>query len=97
MFFRGLFLLAIIACSSGTSAAVPSTQGILDLVKRRLPNHVENFEFAVVENTNSTSSAIAQLQNDIYTVSTPADGKVRVEGSSLSALAMGCVITCPML
>jgi alpha-N-acetylglucosaminidase len=66
--------------------ATQSTQGILDLVQRRLPKHVDDFEFRILANgtENSTKSV-----NDHYTLSSTADGKILVEGNSLSALSSG--------
>jgi alpha-N-acetylglucosaminidase len=66
-----------------------STQGILDLVKRRLPNNIGDFEFRLTGNeTYPISTAIREV-NDEYFVSSTPDGKVLVEGNSAIALASG--------
>jgi alpha-N-acetylglucosaminidase len=66
-----------------------STQGILDLVKRRLPDNVDDFEFRLTGNeTYPISTAIREI-NDEYTVSSTPDGKILVEGNSPIALASG--------
>ena len=60
-----------------------TTKGIVDLVQRRLPNQVDNFQFQLVdEKSNSTD-------NDRYAVSTGYNGTVLVQGNSVSSLAMG--------
>jgi alpha-N-acetylglucosaminidase len=67
-----------------------STQGILDLVRRRLPNHVDNFEFRLFGNgTGQARSNSTNPANDNYIVSSTRDGKILVEGNSLIALASG--------
>lgn len=63
------------------AATTPSTEGIEALVKRRLPQHADFFEFKIID-------AKKPGEQDRYTVS-PAGDKVRVEGNSLSALATG--------
>lgn len=80
-------LLAI----TSTAVAAPtarcselSTTGIESLLQRRLPQHAEKFEFSIV---NATSLG----ENDVYAVSNGENGKIKVEGSSLSALATGYV------
>lgn len=79
------------AVVSVASAQSSSTQGIVDLVKRRLPNHVDNFSFSLINSTTgaSFSSNSTKLQNDEYTVSTTRNGTVVVQGNSLSALSSG--------
>jgi len=69
-----------------SGVAAQSTQGIIDLVKRRLPDHVDDFEFRHFGNGNSNST---EAQNDEYMVSSTTDGKILVEGNSLSALSSG--------
>jgi alpha-N-acetylglucosaminidase len=66
--------------------ATQSTNGILDLVQRRLPKHVDDFEFRVLANgTENSTKAV----NDNYVVSSTSDGKILVEGNSLSGLSSG--------
>jgi alpha-N-acetylglucosaminidase len=66
--------------------ATQSTQGILDLVQRRLPSHVNDFEFQLIANGTGNGT---KLVNDNYIVSSTSDGKILVEGNSLSALSSG--------
>ncbi|KAL7789894.1 glycoside hydrolase family 89 protein [Trichoderma ceciliae] len=61
-----------------------STAGVESLVKRRLPNHVDSFEFALEPSSHGST-----LANDSYTVSSAKDGKVRIEGTTTSALLSG--------
>ncbi len=79
---RMLFSNALIWLT-GVTVLVSSqpTQGIVNLVKRRLASHVDDFEFHLLgkESTNS---------NDAYNVSS-LGGKILVEGNSLSALLGG--------
>lgn len=72
-------------------AVVQSTQGIEDLVRRRLPNHVNDFSFKLINVTSSinTTSNTTTAQNDHYVVSTGANGTIQVEGNSPIALASG--------
>lgn len=71
---------------AATTAVAQSTQGIYDLVQRRMPNHANSFQFTL---TNTTQTAGSY---DQYVVSTAADGTVTVQGSTLSALASGYAI-----
>ena len=66
-----------------------STQGILDLVKRRLPDHVDGFEFRLTGNETFPISTAIRAVNDEYTVSSTPEGKILVEGNSAIALASG--------
>ncbi|KAH8693903.1 putative alpha-N-acetylglucosaminidase [Talaromyces proteolyticus] len=78
-------LYSILSCAIAlgvAAASSPPTAGIEALVQRRLPQHAGAFEFRIVNAT-----AIGEI--DSYTVSTPRNGKVQVEGNSLSALATG--------
>jgi alpha-N-acetylglucosaminidase len=90
----GLISAALAVATTTTTvaaAAAPSTAGIEALVQRRLPQHTGDFEFSIV-GWNENSSSLASLEstsNDTYTVSSGQDGKIKVEGNSLSALASG--------
>ncbi|KAH1545996.1 hypothetical protein KXX57_004166 [Aspergillus fumigatus] len=66
-------------CASITFAQ--SLDGIYDLVRRRMPKHVDSFRFSLVD-FNSTN-------NDRFVVSTAANGTILVQGNSLSALSYG--------
>lgn len=66
--------------------ASQSTQGIVDLVQRRLPDHVDDFKFQLLGEAKGNST---NPVNDKYIVSSTTDGKVLIEGNSLIALASG--------
>jgi alpha-N-acetylglucosaminidase len=85
MQLSGLWIWATVLIVTAPSQSI---QGILDLVQRRLPDHVGNFEFRLVGNEN-VSSSIMTKENDQYIVSSTADGKILVEGNSVIALASG--------
>lgn len=75
----------LVAAWVGTgSADTPSTKGIESLVKRRLPDHADSFEFSI----RVTESALTPIPDE-YTVTSTDSGKIRVEGTTLSALASG--------
>jgi alpha-N-acetylglucosaminidase len=60
-----------------------STQGIQNLLQRRLPAHANNFQLSLVNiKANDTT-------NDEYTVSSTKNGKILVKGNSLSAISTG--------
>lgn len=94
-----LNLISGVLAIAGTAIAAPgstststssqlSTTGIESLLQRRLPQHAHKFEFSVV---NATSLG----ENDAYTVANAENGRIKVEGSSLSALATGYVRSLP--
>ncbi|KAL3471438.1 tim-barrel domain-containing protein [Aspergillus californicus] len=60
-----------------------STQGIRNLVHRRLPAHANHFQFSLVNVTANDNT------NDHYTISSAKSGNILVEGNSLSALSTG--------
>ncbi|CEJ59702.1 hypothetical protein PMG11_08314 [Penicillium brasilianum] len=68
---------------AASSVVAQSTEGIFSLVQRRLPKHADSFQFTLVNATQATNTS------DEYVVSTTANGKVLVQGSSLSALSSG--------
>ncbi|KAK7545285.1 putative alpha-N-acetylglucosaminidase [Phyllosticta citricarpa] len=68
---------AIVLTATGT------TQGLVDLVTRRIPDHAADFHFVLSNQTTNSSGY------DHYAVSTPANGQVKIESSSLSGLASG--------
>lgn len=76
-----LVFLVLVAFKTALSA---STQGIVDLVQRHMPNHVDDFSFALVYDKGSNDT-----ENDRYTVAMDAQGKISVQGNSISALAVG--------
>ncbi|KAK5789923.1 hypothetical protein VI817_007210 [Penicillium citrinum] len=74
-------LLFVWGCA--TSAVAQSTEGLYSLVKRRLPNHVDHFQFSI------NSSLVEDGGYDQFTVQTLPNRTVLVEGSSISALSSG--------
>ncbi|KAF4628191.1 hypothetical protein G7Y89_g9960 [Cudoniella acicularis] len=84
-----LFICLTWSLTAILTAAAQSTQGIQDLVKRRLPNHVNEFEFLLTCNETTPISTAIREVNDNYTISSTAGGKILVEGNSLIALASG--------
>lgn len=81
-----LLLFSIIIFIVAVQAeAAQSTQGLVDLLERRLPAHVDHFEFQIRGNYT------LGVTNDEYAVSQTLTGKILVEGNSLSALASGYV------
>ncbi|KAJ5769528.1 hypothetical protein N7520_004087 [Penicillium odoratum] len=64
------------------SGVAQSTDGLYNLVKRRLPNHIDNFQFNLVSN-------ITGNDYDQFTVRNSPNGTVIVQGTSLSALSSG--------
>ncbi|UKZ88341.1 uncharacterized protein TrAFT101_004102 [Trichoderma asperellum] len=77
-----VWLLSTIGAVAASSTS--STAGVESLVKRRLPNHANSFEFAL-----EPSSHASPLTNDSYTVSSTKHGKIRIEGTTTSALLSG--------
>ena len=71
--------------SAASTVAAQSTEGISDLLHRRLPKHADNFRFTLVNTTQANNT------HDKYVVSTAANGTVLVQGTSLSALSSGYV------
>jgi alpha-N-acetylglucosaminidase len=59
-------------CAALTAVA-QSTEGIEDLVKRRMPNHVDSFHFTLVDANTTISDS-----HDSYIVSSASDGKIQV-------------------
>ncbi|KAI9743082.1 MAG: hypothetical protein M1818_003377 [Claussenomyces sp. TS43310] len=73
-----------------TLTSAQSTAGLLKLVERRLPNHANDFTFSLIEDlAAAVSSNSPSIKNDAYSVSSSEDGKIHIEGTSLSALSKG--------
>uniref|UniRef100_A0A093V078 Alpha-N-acetylglucosaminidase n=1 Tax=Talaromyces marneffei PM1 TaxID=1077442 RepID=A0A093V078_TALMA len=70
------------------SASADYAQGIYDLVKRRMPQHADSFQFSPLETVQNSPDHTDQV-TDQYVVSTPENGTVLIEGNSLSALSYG--------
>ena len=79
MWWTKALCLAVLA---GTSFA-HSTQGIYDLVRRRMPLHADSFELSIVDSINNATGY------DQYAVSSTSDGKILVQGTTPSALSSG--------
>ncbi|KAH8648643.1 putative alpha-N-acetylglucosaminidase [Xylariales sp. PMI_506] len=65
-----------------TSSTASLTAGVEALVQRRIPQHASSFEFAIVNATTDPTY-------DTYTVSSTSDGKILVQGNTVSALLSG--------
>jgi alpha-N-acetylglucosaminidase len=77
-----VWLLSAIGAAASSSSS--STAGVEALVKRRLPNHVNSFEFSLEPSSHGST-----LANDSYTVSSTKNGKILIEGTTTSALLSG--------
>jgi alpha-N-acetylglucosaminidase len=83
-------LLAIWACCCPFAAAVSaSTEGLYDLVKRRLPAHCDQFVFELREPSTLSDADASKSGQDAYSVSTTHDGLILVQGNSVSSLSAG--------
>ncbi|KAI1320229.1 tim-barrel domain-containing protein [Xylariaceae sp. FL0255] len=81
---------SLISWAALAAAAIhPTTDltGIQNLLKRRLPQHASNFEFAIVNATNATAEL--ERVNDDYEVYSTINGKILVQGNSVSGLLYG--------
>jgi alpha-N-acetylglucosaminidase len=67
---------------AGTGLA-QSTQGIYNLLQRRMPSHAHSFELSLVESIGNATAY------DQYEVSSNSEGKILVRGTTLSALSSG--------
>lgn len=87
----GVILTVTVAIQGAVAmaAANVSTTGVEALVRRRLPQHDEAFQFELVN-----VSTAASRGNDTYVVSSTTDGKILVEGNTLSALLSGYINSC---
>ncbi|PTB63279.1 glycoside hydrolase family 89 protein [Trichoderma citrinoviride] len=81
--FVGLMAISTVATTifESTASSISSTAGIEALVKRRLPQHADSFIFSLSANVESESES--------YTVTNAEDGKIRVQGASLSSILYG--------
>lgn len=73
----------LLSAIGAAASSLDPTAGVESLVKRRLPQHVDSFEF-VLEPAQGSG-----LTNDSYAVSSTKDGKIRIEGTTTSALLSG--------
>ncbi|KAJ5288893.1 hypothetical protein N7478_001923 [Penicillium angulare] len=74
----------LIGLLSASGVAAVSTDGLYSLVKRRLPNHVDDFRFNVVPNITGSDEGYDQ-----FTVKSAPNGTIIVQGTSISALSSG--------
>jgi hypothetical protein len=81
---RLLFLCTWTIAALTYTAAVQTTDGLYNLVSRRMPYLVGSFVF-VIDNPSDPY----KWENDAYMVTTNLLGQISIEGSSLSALAVG--------
>lgn len=86
MLFQTLLAWAFAAVAISTAQSI---DGILNLVKRRLPDHVDDFTFLLLGNETGPITSATTATNDQYTVSSVDPGKIHIEGNSLIALASG--------
>lgn len=80
-------ILAVSSIASCAFTSNYSTCGIEALVRRRLPEHVDCFSFALSHSASQASGSLPAL--DEYTVSDGNDGKIHISGNSPIALASG--------
>ncbi|KAJ5115696.1 hypothetical protein N7456_000044 [Penicillium angulare] len=74
----------LVGLLSASGVAAVSTDGLYSLVKRRLPNHVDDFRFNVVSNITGSDEGYDQ-----FTVKSEPNGTIIVQGTSISALSSG--------
>ncbi|KAF7715307.1 Alpha-N-acetylglucosaminidase [Penicillium ucsense] len=78
----GTILLSV--CSIGVLAYAQSTQGLYNLVKRRLSNHANHFDFTI------DKSCCAGIDGyDRFMVSNGPNNTISIKGTSISALSSG--------
>ncbi|KAG5975755.1 hypothetical protein E4U55_007572 [Claviceps digitariae] len=89
-------LWRLMAAAAATLLAVPtalafppSTKGISGLANRLFPGASNAFEFKLTPASNENWSRWNPPVNDNYTVRAGKQGKIRIEGTSLNALARG--------
>lgn len=80
MLWSSSFCLLVLA----GSGFAKSTQGIYSLLQRRMPLHANSFELSLVDSIGDSTTG-----HDHYSVSSTSEGKILVEGTTLSALSSG--------
>lgn len=74
------------------SALQHSTKGITDLLKRRLPNHIDAFVFKLTHQQQVPIRSSTNVSNDAYTISATEDEKILITGNSPIAIATGSAV-----
>lgn len=81
-------ILAVLCLGAGLLANAASIDGIRALADRFLDGKGDAFEFTLSENNGNWSRWNAPT-NDHYTVAAAMNGKIHIQGTTLSALARG--------
>ncbi|KAI0858666.1 glycoside hydrolase family 89 protein [Xylaria cubensis] len=89
-----VFSLVAWAFAAGVTAlrTTESTAGVESLVRRRLPEHAEYFEFEIVDflGCNGTLSDVENERvNDSFVVTSTGQGKILVQGNTVGGLFAG--------
>lgn len=84
-----LYLIGV-ACVLPLFGNAQPVDGIRDLANRLLQGHGDDFDFYLTTN-HTRASRWNPPSNDNYTVTASGNGRIRVEGTTLSALARGYV------
>ncbi|RMY69115.1 hypothetical protein D0862_14910 [Hortaea werneckii] len=92
-------LAAVLSTGLSISCNAQSTAGVQGILQRRLPNHVDDFTFSLVNTTSASTTTNSNKNNnntvlskpqDQYTVTNgPSPGKIHISGNSPIALATG--------
>ncbi|KAI7200222.1 hypothetical protein D0869_05154 [Hortaea werneckii] len=94
-------ILALLAATLSTALSIScnaqSTAGVQGILQRRLPNHVDDFTFSLVNATSTSAPNTSDSNNnntllskpqDQYTIANgPSPGKIHISGNSPIALA----------
>lgn len=81
-------ILAVLCVGARLFASAAPTDGIRALADRFLDGKGDSFEFTLTE-TNGNWSRWNAPTNDNYTVAAAKNGKIHIQGTTLSALARG--------
>ncbi|KAM3512272.1 hypothetical protein MY11210_004056 [Beauveria gryllotalpidicola] len=72
------------AITAAVVSTTTSTDGVTAFIKRRLPDHAASFQVSI-----ENDAAASAMVNDRYTVSSGSNGKIRIQGTSPSAVMQG--------
>lgn len=91
----GFFAVSGVIGHPARPSTTAPTKGIYDLVRRRIPQHANSFHFSLTNATvgNTIPSSATDKPNDQYVISTGLDGKIWIEGNTLSALSSGYALS----